>query len=81
MPTNDDSNARGGDRSDRGVGPDPSVHDDLVRSVFDNYIGLLQQQNAMRLGGDMPENPMDRMEHGQPGHQCDASCEPKDNDV
>ena len=59
MPTNDDSNARGGDRSDRGVGPDPSVHDDLVRSVFDNYIGLLQQQNAMRLGGDMPENPMD----------------------
>lgn len=59
MPINDDANARGGDRHDRGVGPDPSVHDKLVRSVFDNYIDLLNQQNAMRLGGELPPNPMD----------------------
>lgn len=59
MPTNNDANARGGERRDRGVGPDPTVHDELVRSVFDDYISLLQQQNAMRLGGDLPQNPMD----------------------
>ena len=57
MPTNDDSNARGGDRRDRGVGPDPSVHDELVRSVFDNYIDLLNQQNAMRLWSSEEDPP------------------------
>ena len=58
MPINDDANARGGDRHDRGVGPDPSVHDELVRSVFDNYIDLLNQQNAMRLWSseEVPDN-------------------------
>jgi len=59
MPTNNDANARGGDRRDRGVGPDPSAHDELVRSVFDQYVDLLSQQNAMRLGGNLPPNPMD----------------------
>jgi len=59
VPINDDANARGGDRHDRGVGPDPSVHDELVRSVFENYMDLLSQQNAMRLGGELPPNPMD----------------------
>ena len=59
MPINDDANARGGDRHARGVGPDPRVHNDLVRSVFDTYIDSLIAQNAMRLGGELPPNPLD----------------------
>ena len=57
MPTNNDANARGGERRDRGVGPDPTVHDELVRSVFDDYISLLQQQNAMRLWSNEEGTP------------------------